>query len=49
MKVIEEDDKKFMRVPYLLTGLEAIDINKIKKHMDPIKSSNDPNKNLFNM
>ena len=49
MKVIEDDEKKFLRVPYLLTGLESINIEKIKKHMDPIKSSNDPNKNLFNM
>ena len=31
LKVIEDDDKKFLRVPYLLTGLEAIDIRKIKK------------------
>lgn len=30
LKVIEEDEKKFLRVPYLLTGLEAIDVGKIK-------------------
>jgi hypothetical protein len=44
--VIEDDDKKFLRVPYLLTGLEAIDIRKIKKQMDPTNQGNDLNKAL---
>jgi hypothetical protein len=29
LKVIEEDEKKFLRVPYLLTGLQSMDIRKI--------------------
>lgn len=29
LKVIEDDEKKFLRVPYLLTGLQSMDIRKI--------------------
>lgn len=44
LKVIEDDEKKFLRIPYLITGLQSMD--KYKKQIDPV-SSNAGNKNLF--
>ena len=31
LKVIEDDDKKFLRAPYMLAAQKAIDTSKIKK------------------
>jgi len=44
LKVIEEDEKKFLRVPYLLTGLQ--DMRKVRTAVDP-SSISGPNKALF--
>lgn len=47
LKVIEDDQKKFLRVPYLLTGIQSMDIRKLQKDMDPTLGNNS-NKSLLN-
>lgn len=47
LKVIEDDEKKFLRVPYLLTGIQSMDIKKIQREMDPTIGNN-ANKGLLN-
>eukprot|EP00347_Sterkiella_histriomuscorum_P002568 403367648 len=47
LKVIEDDEKKFLRVPYLLTGIQSMDIKKIQREMDPTVGNN-ANKGLLN-
>ena len=46
LKVIENDDKKFLRVPYILTGLQSIEINKLQQQMHGVVTND--NKNLLN-
>ena len=36
LKVIEDDEKKFLRVPYLLTGIQSLDIKGMQKKIDPM-------------
>ncbi|CDW87722.1 UNKNOWN [Stylonychia lemnae] len=47
LKVIEDDEKKFLRVPYLLTGIQSMDIKQIQREMDPTIGNN-ANKGLLN-
>jgi hypothetical protein len=47
LKVLEEDEKKFLRVPYLLTGIQSMDIRKIQREMDPT-AANNTNKSFLN-
>ena len=38
LKVIEEDEKKFLRVPYILTGVQSMDYFKnLQEGGDPLK------------